>query len=659
MSRKAKEKILVGDFETTVMDDTSKQDYTEVWASAVVELNTEDVKIHHSIQETWQYLTSLDCNVRIYYHNLKFDGSFWLDFILHTLQFTQAINKADDKVASGEWIENKYMKNKTFKYMISDMGAWYSMTIKYHNHFIEIRDSLKLLPFKVKEIGEGFKTKHRKLEMEYKGFRYAGCPITDEEKKYIANDVLVVKEALEFMFSQGHDKLTIGSCCLSEFKGVDLYGMYRSNFPDVTQIELDPEMYGASNVDEYVRKSYRGGWCYVVKGKSCKITGNGVTADVNSLYPSVMHSMSGNYYPVGDPVFWKGSEFPDSYKRCIDDKYYFIRVKFRFHLKEGYLPCIQIKNNHIYKSTEWLETSDYYSAKQNKYFRYYVDEMGRTHDTCVTMTLTQTDWQLIRDHYNLDDVEILDGCWFHAMKGLFDDYINKYKKIKMTSKGAMRQLAKLFLNNLYGKLASSTNSSFKVAYLKDDGSIGYYTIVQYDKQAGYIPVGSAITSYARNFTIRAAQANYHGINQRGFIYADTDSIHCDLNPDELVNVPVHASEFCHWKLESYWNSAWFVRQKTYIEHVTHEDGELCEPYYNVKCAGMPEKCKNLYIWSMTGKNPAPDKLTKLTEQDKKFIAVTRTLSDFNTGLSVPGKLMPCRIRGGVLLRDTNYVMHKF
>ena len=30
---------------------------------------------------------------------------------------------------------------------------------------------------------------------------YTGCEITDEEKEYIANDVLVVKEALEFMLA--------------------------------------------------------------------------------------------------------------------------------------------------------------------------------------------------------------------------------------------------------------------------------------------------------------------------------------------------------------------------------------------------------------------------------------------------------------------------
>ena len=40
----------MGDFETTVYQG---QVNTEVWASALVEFNTEDVKIFHSIGETF------------------------------------------------------------------------------------------------------------------------------------------------------------------------------------------------------------------------------------------------------------------------------------------------------------------------------------------------------------------------------------------------------------------------------------------------------------------------------------------------------------------------------------------------------------------------------------------------------------------------------
>lgn len=202
-------------------------------------------------------------------------------------------------------------------------------------------------------------------------------------------------------------------------------------------------------------------------------------------------------------------------------------------------------------------------------------------------------------------------------------------------------------------MASSKNSSFKVAYLKEDKTIGFYTVIAFEKQAGYIPVGSAITSYARNFTIRTAQANYYGVDKRGFIYADTDSIHCDLKPHELKNVVVHDKNFCCWKLEAYWNEAIFIRQKTYIERVTHEDGQPIDtPYYNVKCAGMPKNCKDLFIKSLQGEAPTES----MTDDEKDFLKTKRSIEDFDVGLIVPSKLLPKRIRGGIVLTPTTFEM---
>lgn len=192
----------VADFETTVY---SGQKYTEVWAAALVELYTEDVTIDHSLPEFLERLKQLKSNAIVYFHNLKFDGNFILDYLLRNNYHWNRCPERD-------------MLNNDFKASISDRGQWYTITIKMGGYIIEIRDSLKLLPFSVKRIGKSFATKHKKLDMEYEGFRYAGCPITEEEKKYIANDVLVVKEALEIMFSEGHEKLTIGSCCMDEFK---------------------------------------------------------------------------------------------------------------------------------------------------------------------------------------------------------------------------------------------------------------------------------------------------------------------------------------------------------------------------------------------------------------------------------------------------------
>lgn len=647
---KRKVRRYAADFETTVY---KGQERTDVWSSAFSELfsETEEVTIHHTIKETYDYFSNMKEDVIAYYHNLKFDGAFWLDFLMNEMGYTTALSEVQCGEKKAEkWIDNKNMNPKTLKCSISSMGQWYTITIKTDKNVIELRDSLKLLPFTLARIGKSFKLKHQKLEMEYDGFRFPGCDITDEEKAYIANDVLVLREALEFMFSEGHDKLTIGACCLSEF--VNGFGKedYDSIFPDIYKIPID-ESYGSPNAGEYVRKSYRGGWCYVVKAKRNEIKTNGTTADVNSLYPSMMSSESGNRFPVGRPTFYSMKNSSDEMKKwwlnrilwCANtmQQYYFVRFKTRFYLKHGKLPFIQIKNSFRFCGTDSLETSDYYDKKEGRYYTqwYKPDETGKPilTDTAVTLTMTMIDLKLMLEHYDVVNFELLDFCCFNTEIGLFDDYMEKYKNIKQNSTGAMRELAKLFLNNLYGKMAASTDSSFKVPFIKPDGVIGLRDVEANDKKPGYIPIGSAITSYARNFTIRAAQQNYYGIDEPGFIYADTDSIHCDLPPEALKGIRVHPTDFCAWKLESCWDTAIFTRQKTYIEHITKENLEpIDSPYYNVKCAGMPESCKKLFIKGM---------------ENNEY-----QLSDFKIGLVLPGKLMPRRIKGGILLCETTFEM---
>ena len=653
MARRSTDQIktLVGDFETTVYEG---QTSTEVWASALVELHTEDVVIHTSILDTFNYLVSLREDLIVYYHNLKFDGTFWLNFLSKKKDYWEAYIGIEQK-----FLEDEQMPNKSYSYLISDRGMWYLIKIKTeHGYLIEFRDSLKLLPFSVKKIGKDFKTKHQKTEIEYTGFRQENGRLSDQEKEYISNDVLVMKEALEITFAQGHNKLTIGSCCMAEFKQTMSYWDFQNLFPNVYEQELDnnEHNYGASSIGEYIHKSYKGGWCYLVKGKENREYSNGLTADVNSLYPSMMSGQSGNVYPTGLPRFWIGEPPVYIFQKCF---YFFIRIRTRFRIKAGYLPFIQVKSNPLYKPTECLETSDV-RDKYGNYHEEYIDIYGNRQPAKVELTLTCIDYKLFIEHYYRYETEWLDGCYFNAKPAgdIFDEYIEKWKQIKMTSVGAMRTISKLFLNNLYGKMATWINTSFKHAYIKEDGSLGFEIIDQYDGKPGYIPIGSAITSYARNFTIRAAQKNYHGVDAPGFIYADTDSIHCNLKPEELVGVPVHNTEFCHWKLESYWDKAIFVRQKTYIEHITHEDGESVErPYYNIKCAGMNDKCKYQLNKSLTQEPIDKYDKTHFNKEQIKFMRTPRTLKDFKVGLEIWGKLAPKQINGGTLLVETSYKMH--
>lgn len=654
--RKRKYTLYMADFETTVYEE---QERTDVWAAALVKLYTDDVVVYGDIDSFFDAVFELPGHVAVYFHNLKFDGAFILNWLLHNEEWKQAYRHTEG-LADGDFIKPDEMENNTYRYSIGEMGQWYSITLKHKGRLIEFRDSLKLLPFSVSAIGGSFQTMHKKSSIEYTGFRYPGCTITDEEKDYIKNDVLVVKEALEILMGEGHTKLTIGSCCLSEFKAGWYYKVYKELFPNLYKVDL-PGISGAKNQGEYVKKSYRGGWCYIVPEKSGKIYKNGCSVDVNSLYPSMMHEDSGNTYPVGIGEYLYKPTDKDIEQLEKDGLYYFIRFKSRFYIKPGKLPFIQIKNTKGYPSRKHLITSDIWDKQNKCYSRTAIDEFGVEYEAIPELTMTCTDFNLMKEHYYLEDFEILDCLFFWTNNHLFNRYIDKWKEVKQNSTGARRTLAKLFLNSLYGKMAATTNSSFKVAYLKEDGSNGFYGVTAYDKQPGYIPVGSAITSYARCFTIRAAQQNYYGPDKPGFIYADTDSIHCDIAPEKIKGVKLDPKEFCCWKIENEWDYAIFTRAKTYIEHVVKEDGKSAE-YYNVKCAGMPKRSKDYFIASITGNIPPIEDCTddeRIFFYDENGCPITRTLKDFNTGLNVPGKLLPVQIPGGVVLQETWFEMRDY
>lgn len=393
-------------------------------------------------------------------------------------------------------------------------------------------------------------------------------------------------------------------------------------------------------VDDYIRLSYHGGWTYLKENPKQTVTKilvhlNGCTADVNSLYPSVMRDHN-NVYPYGKPAWWNG-DIPEEVKQKSKDKkiYYFVRIRTRFYLKKNHLPTIQIKHDPNYPAREWLKTSDINGLNIKK------NMDGKIEKATVEMVMTQTDFQLLQDHYDLEDLEILDGCYFRAAPGLFDAYIDKWAKVKQESKGAMRTYAKLQLNNLYGKFASSDDSSYQIPFLNEDGVLRAMIVREKNKDAGHIAVGSAITSYARNFTIRHAQMNYEH-----FVYADTDSLHCDCSPDKLIGIEIHPTKFNCWKIENEWDKAVFVRAKTYIEHTIKEDGEECDPFYLVKCAGMGKKAKEELIRRLEGRPKKGE--TKCTDKLK--------ITDFKVGLVVEHNLKAEQIPGGTLLVDKPYKM---
>lgn len=355
------------------------------------------------------------------------------------------------------------------------------------------------------------------------------------------------------------------------------------------------------------------------------IVGHGKVYDVNSLYPSMMHSKSGNRYPYGMGDYYHGAP-PENF--WLDtDKFYFVRFRCRFHVKHSAFPWVHIRNTALYKGNDNLYTSDI--KYKGKYYRYYYDFDGTVKDTQVVLTMTWSDYVLFTETYDIFDFEWIDYMVFWARVGLFDEYINHYFEQKKTATGFKRELAKLFLNNLYGKMASSDNSSYKEPFLGNDDIIHFQPHEEHNKDVGYIPVGSAITSYALNFTVRHAIANHDR-----FCYADTDSIH--IVGDEPAKMVVEDSvELCCWKNESDFDHAYYVRQKTYSEHITVHDGKPVDPYLDVKASGMTKSAKDTFISSGMPLNALDEGLE---------------LEDSN--------LKAERVKGGIVLRNKTFKIRK-
>ena len=195
----------------------------------------------------------------------------------------------------------------------------------------------------------------------------------------------------------------------------------------------------------------------------------------------------------------------------------------------------------------------------------------------TTLFCTNVDWQLWTEHYDINVISFNGAYMFQAITGVFNGFIDHWMEVKSTHTGGMRTLAKLQLNSLYGKLATSPDCTGKVPVLNND-KVALVVGPEETREPVYTPAGVFITAWARDKTIRAAQAHYDV-----FAYADTDSLH--LITDEIPNdLDVHDTRLGAWKLEKRFDRAVFVRAKQYGEET---DGEL-----EVHIAGLPKEVQS-------------------------------------------------------------------
>lgn len=191
--------------------------------------------------------------------------------------------------------------------------------------------------------------------------------------------------------------------------------------------------------------------------------------DVNSLYPSVMRY---ELLPYGEPVFFEGE-----YK--YDNVYPLYIQKFTcsFRIKKNKIPTIQMKgNSRFLVENEYLLTS----------------ETDPLEDDTVCLILTNIDLELFFSQYDVYNYKPECGWKFKGMQGLFNEYIDKWIERKnqgtLSGNEGQRTLAKLMLNSLYGKFATSLETASKIPWVGEDEIVHYNLSDKESKKGVYLPM---------------------------------------------------------------------------------------------------------------------------------------------------------------------------
>ena len=541
--------VYVADFETSAESWLAKDKMARVWSASCVSVSQEPQIIFNSINiDDFMKEVELLGNSQIYFHNLKYDGQFIVDWLI-----------------SNHYKYSKSGEPHTYYTIISKDNEWFKIIVtykKYSKNCIRTTflDSYKKLPMSVEKIAEAFNIDEKKGSIDYELYRPIGYIPTNEEIEYINNDCIIVAKAIHQQLKNGLDSITIGCDALKD---------YRKTITDKYFNYLYPEL--NSDVDAEIRESYRGGFVAInEKYKSSRISGYGL--DVNSLFPAVMNlepiicDVTGAYYlPYGIP-----RKFKDKYEDDAEYPLYIQKFACKFKLKPNKIPFIQARNYYYGCDTEYLKSSK--------------------GDTMI-LTLTDVDMRLFFENYDVVVVDWLGGWKFKGGDVLFNKYIDKWYFIKQSTTGGQRQIAKSMLNNLYGKFARRPD---KENLRPKENKNGFDLIKDeetsfVDGKTLYTAVASFITSIARCYIIKLAQALGDC-----WVYSDTDSLFITgANLSQIGQVvPLDPSKLGWFKIEHDFDDAKFLRAKTYILHDKKAENDI---NVSITCAGMPDTIKDEII----------------------------------------------------------------
>ena len=709
--------------------------------------------------------------INVYFHNLDFDGNFIGAYIEEN---AEKLGLAKEYTVTTEF----YMKQNAYSMLYSNESRnFIYLAIRgTGNTVLFMKDSANLVSGSLKEVANDFDTQYKKLDMDYDEHK-PGEELTEEMKKYIANDVLALAEIVYGLLTNGMVQLTATSFAhkkLKEFIGpTKFYQLFPNQYgelllknemgyilplkADGTLDELSLLSNLSENIvraDSFVRDSYKGGLVllrdnkikshvtdddvYVqsdlTKGLKTVKTGKGVALDCTSMYPYIMHSKSGTYFPTKHPIYvysqdelnytytelyemikdgvkitsedniktyinntaymrgiinllkkldWEHPDTAMSFLSknmgSVKDKdipfdydylpvYRFIKFKCSFRLKDDGIPCV-LASNIGSQSTSFLRCNKSISSFGN----------------IVELTLTQIDFELFVENYNIEDFEALQMIEYEAKIGLFDDFVNKYFEAKQKSKGVHRALNKSILNNSMGRMGKKQIDGVSIPYIDEKGRLAFKLdeSIKVGQVYAYVPVAAALTSAARKYVIYGIK----NLFPTTFNYTDTDSLKIEESL-EIVEKKVKADKLFklgrdlgEWKNDLgdgvEFDKAIYLKLKTYActvdtnfhitaAGITRRAVKLMEEYFKLSSeliniedieeyiALIEGVIKQLNLSSAEYKWFESQILDDIKlRQDRYKGDISIGMDKFELGYEAPPQLKAKRVAGGVILDYEN------
>lgn len=788
------------------------KDYTIIDVDENVVYVTFKTVPDYMLKHIYMYKNDIYLNlnvVTVYFHNLDFDGSFigaYLEVNAEKLGLTKEYTVTPEFYMKQNAYNILYHKEATNFIYIAVKGV--------ENTVLFIKDSANLVSGSLKEVANAFDTQYKKLDMDYDEHK-PGEELTEEMKKYIANDVLALAEIVHKLLSNGMTQLTASGFAFQKLKDKIGQSKFSNHFPNQYSEWLLKDEKGyilplkedglldvgkllenigtmqtvVKTADDIVRESYRGGLVLlrdnkikqrvedadiyeqseqtddeiyeqskptdndvrvhseqtddvyvqsdITEGVGEVRTGRGVALDCTSMYPYILHSKSGTYFPVKRPIYvYSKDEINYSYEdlyeilgdgvkiveKCdiiryisnakyfrsfvallkrldwgspdtaiefliknmgcvstavvdfdydVKSVYRFIKFKCSFRLKDDGIPCVVVPSIGS-QATSFLRC--------NK----TVSSLGEV----VELTLSQVDFMLFVENYNICDFEALQMIEYEAEIGLFDKFVDIYFEAKQNSKGVHRALNKSILNNCTGRMGRKKSTGVAVPCIDEKGRLSFKIVedIKTEETYAYVPVASALLSAARRYVIYGIK----NIFPTTFNYTDTDSLKVEESLEsvkkKIANDKLYTlgNSLGEWKNDLgddvEFDKATYIKLKTYACKVGND--------YHITAAGISKRATSIAekYFSLSGDyiniyNNEKDCVAKIKNEirqlnlsDVEFDWIYEQLCDdvqlkkdnyngdipigfekFQLGYKLPQQLQARRVANGVILE---YVQHE-